>query len=215
MYILYVYMCTHIHSHSHIHSNTRTRNTGQICSLSSDSYPILCVCFEYGHAWLHVCVCAPAIYLYGVALVGRIDKIIGLFCKRPLLKRPYSAKKTCNLIDPTHRSQPITCQKQYEFAHTHKHDSSQTKTPVYPPTCPPTRTCACALSPLCARALSDFSNAHSLSVYLSLSRSHACTLSPFLYLSPTLSPTLTLFFSHSFFLTHTHPPTHPPSHTHT
>jgi len=47
------------------------------------------------------------IYDYGVALVSRIDKIIGLFCKRALQKRQYSAKETYNFIDPTHRSHPI------------------------------------------------------------------------------------------------------------
>jgi len=44
---------------------------------------------------------------YGVASVSRIDKIIGLLCKRALQKRPYFAKETCNLIDPTDRSHPI------------------------------------------------------------------------------------------------------------
>jgi len=44
---------------------------------------------------------------YGVASVSRIDKIIGLFCKRALQKRHYSAKETYNLIDSTNRSHPI------------------------------------------------------------------------------------------------------------
>jgi len=44
---------------------------------------------------------------YGVASVSRIDKIIGLFCKRALYKRLYSAKVTYNFIDPTDRSHPI------------------------------------------------------------------------------------------------------------
>jgi len=44
---------------------------------------------------------------YGVALVSRIDTIIGLFCKRALQKRQYSAKETCNFIDPTDCSHPI------------------------------------------------------------------------------------------------------------
>jgi len=44
---------------------------------------------------------------YGVASVSRIDKIIGLFCKRALQKRRYSAKETYNLIDPTDCSHPI------------------------------------------------------------------------------------------------------------
>jgi len=43
----------------------------------------------------------------GVALVSRIDKIIGLFCKRALQKRQYSAKETYNFIDPTDRSHAI------------------------------------------------------------------------------------------------------------
>jgi len=41
-----------------------------------------------------------------VASVSRIDKIIGLFCKRALPKGRYSAKETCILIDPTDRSTP-------------------------------------------------------------------------------------------------------------
>jgi len=39
------------------------------------------------------------------------DWIIGLFCKRALYKRLYSAKETCNLIDPTNRSHPIVGEK--------------------------------------------------------------------------------------------------------
>ena len=41
---------------------------------------------------------------YGVALGSRIEKFIGLFCKRALLKRRNSTKRTCNCIDPTNRS---------------------------------------------------------------------------------------------------------------
>jgi len=71
------------------------------------------------HSWLihdsfmtHSCVihvsfiCHSCVW-YGVALVSRIDKMIGLFCKRALQKRRYSAKVTYNLIDPTDRSHPI------------------------------------------------------------------------------------------------------------
>ena len=45
---------------------------------------------------------------YGVVLASRIDKIIGLFCKRVLQKTRYSAKETYNCIDPTDRSHPIS-----------------------------------------------------------------------------------------------------------
>ena len=44
---------------------------------------------------------------YGVVSASRIDKIIGLFCKRALKKRQNSAKETYNSIDPTDRSHPI------------------------------------------------------------------------------------------------------------
>jgi len=52
---------------------------------------------------LHTC----DITWYGVALVSRIDKMIGLFCKRAPWKRRYSSKETCHFIDPTDRSHPI------------------------------------------------------------------------------------------------------------
>jgi len=43
-----------------------------------------------------------------VATVSRIDKITGLFCKRDLWKRRYSAKETYHFIDPTDCSHPIS-----------------------------------------------------------------------------------------------------------
>jgi len=52
---------------------------------------------------VQVCDMANA---YGVALVSRIDKSIGLFCKRALQKRRYSAKETDDFIDPNDRSHP-------------------------------------------------------------------------------------------------------------
>ena len=47
-------------------------------------------------------------YSYGVAAISRLLQIVGLFCKRALLKRLYSAKETCNFKDPTNRSHPTT-----------------------------------------------------------------------------------------------------------
>jgi len=44
---------------------------------------------------------------YGVAALSRLLTMTGLFCKRALWKRRYSAKETCNLKEPTHRSHPI------------------------------------------------------------------------------------------------------------
>jgi len=54
---------------------------------------------------------------YGAASVSRIDKIIGLFYKRDLYKRLYSAKETHNLIDPTGRSHPIVLYLPYFGSH--------------------------------------------------------------------------------------------------
>jgi len=42
-----------------------------------------------------------------VATVSRLLQIIGLYCKRALSKRRYSAKETCNFEEPTNRSNPI------------------------------------------------------------------------------------------------------------
>ena len=62
----------------------------------------VCV-YVYVHVRVWVCVCVCVFFLiftilsgsvhYGVALVSRIDKIIGLFCKSVLYKRQYSAKE--------------------------------------------------------------------------------------------------------------------------
>jgi len=64
------------------------------------------VCWSFlKHVGLFWCIYGES--RYGVALASRIDKIIGLFCKRALLKRRYSAKETYNFIDSTGRSHPI------------------------------------------------------------------------------------------------------------
>ena len=58
----------------------------------------------------HTCrsVLAQCVTLcYGVATISTLLKIIGLFCKRALQKRLYSAKETYNFKEPTNRSHPI------------------------------------------------------------------------------------------------------------
>ena len=42
-----------------------------------------------------------------VAIISRLLKITGLFCKRILLNRQYSVKETYNFKEPTNRSHPI------------------------------------------------------------------------------------------------------------
>jgi len=63
------------------------------------------VCFytrTYTHTYIHT-----QTYVYGVATICRLLKIMGLFCERALWKRRYSAKKTYYLKEPTNRSHPI------------------------------------------------------------------------------------------------------------
>jgi len=64
-------------------------------------------CFKYTQVYTYTNTNMYITRHYGVATVSRIDKIIGLFCKRALQKRRYSAKDTYILIDPTDRSHPI------------------------------------------------------------------------------------------------------------
>jgi len=49
--------------------------------------------------YIHTYIC-----VYGVATISRLLKMIGLFCKRALQKRRYSAKGTYNFKEPTNRS---------------------------------------------------------------------------------------------------------------
>jgi len=69
----------------------------------------LCHTYEWvmSHIGIRTPPCVQQQHQYRVASNSRIDKIIGLFCKRDLKKRLYSAKLTYNFIDPTDRSHPI------------------------------------------------------------------------------------------------------------
>jgi len=67
----------------------------------------------YPQVCMHTCSNGCDDISYGVASVSRIDKIIGLFCKRDLPKRLYSAEETYNFIDPTDRSYPIAANSSY------------------------------------------------------------------------------------------------------
>jgi len=77
-----------------------------------------CVCTQTHLTYMHLNVYAPHIMCmhdresvlgreYGVATCSRFLQIIGLFCKRALWKRWYSAKETYNFKERTNRSHPI------------------------------------------------------------------------------------------------------------
>jgi len=57
--------------------------------------------FRKGDLEIHGCC------YYGVATISRLLQIIGLFGKRALYKRLYSAKETYDLKEPTNRGHPI------------------------------------------------------------------------------------------------------------
>ena len=61
--------------------------------------------------YVHVCVSTyvhVCIGRYQVATISRLPKIIGLFCKRALYKRLYSAKETYTFKEPTDHSHHIS-----------------------------------------------------------------------------------------------------------
>ena len=77
---IYIYIYIYIYTYTHTHTH----------------YPAL-----------HILVAQGAVG-YGVATSSRLLEIIGLFCKRALSKRQYSAKETYNFKQPTTCSHRIS-----------------------------------------------------------------------------------------------------------
>jgi len=86
--------------HTATHCNILHYDMLQCVALCCSVLHCVAVCCSVLH-------CVARNRTYGVALVSRIDTIIGLFCKRALYNSHYSAKKTWNFVDPTSRSHPI------------------------------------------------------------------------------------------------------------
>ena len=55
------------------------------------------------HRGIYMCVYVISTSTSGVATISRLLKIIGLFCKRALQKRPIFSKETYNCKKPTDR----------------------------------------------------------------------------------------------------------------
>ena len=98
--------------------------------------PLLGATFGFFPPQLHrLILCAPLIFGYGVATISRLLKIIGLFCKRALRKRRYSAKETYNFKEPTNRRRaiPLSLQRhmhRYTQTYTDIHRHTQTYTDI-------------------------------------------------------------------------------------
>ena len=78
MYI-YIYVCiyTYIYVYTHTHTSRET------------------------YAYI-----SKSMYRYGVTTINRLLKIVGLFCKRALQKRPIFSKETYNFKARTNRTHP-------------------------------------------------------------------------------------------------------------
>jgi len=93
---LYTYICIYVYIYIYI--ETKTTNTR------------IFICILTGR-----CI---SLYMYGMASVSKIDKIIGLFCRILSLWWGSFAKETYNFIDPTDQSHP-TSTHIYMYVHIH------------------------------------------------------------------------------------------------
>jgi len=77
--------------------------------------------YIYTYVYLHIYACTYGC-AYRVATMSSLLQIIGLFCKRALQKRLYSAKETYHSKEPTSLSNPISCFSLiYTCVHLHVH----------------------------------------------------------------------------------------------
>jgi len=76
-----------------------------VCTFAG-TWNVSTYCFVLGCRWMYgKCIWFNST-AYGVATISRFLKMIGLFCKRALQKRLYSAKETYNFKEPANRSHP-------------------------------------------------------------------------------------------------------------
>jgi len=112
-------MCTHTHRYS---SPAFTRTYVHMWDMAH--------AYMYSHMRIQTDTLYPQphihmyIHVEGDEHHSRLLTIIGLFCKRALWKRLYSAKETCNSKEPTNHSHPIpitVCKYIYSLLHLECH----------------------------------------------------------------------------------------------
>jgi len=123
------------HTHTYIHTTHIYLTYWHVTNLASayttpyHTFAIYIHTYHYIHTTTNIPLCTRHIYTHMHIShmltshkpdIFSIDKIIGLFCKRALLKRQYSAKETYNFIDPTDR--------QHMDAHAYDVDSGSFET---------------------------------------------------------------------------------------
>jgi len=121
-----IYTCVYTHAYanimrvfSHPIPFSRAYKYTHILAASRVVYMHVCIYIYiyvcvYPHVYINVII--TYVFWYSIPL-SRHSIQIGLFCKRVLYKRQYSAKETYHLIDPTYRSHPITL---YRVAKPHR-----------------------------------------------------------------------------------------------
>jgi len=101
---------TNTHTHTHIYTHTRT-HTWRALFLCGGKYcqTLLNIRFwlQKGPTHIQTTFSNDSFESYRVVTISRLLTIIGLFCKRALQKRLYSAKETNDFTEPTYRSHPI------------------------------------------------------------------------------------------------------------
>jgi len=91
---------THTHARTHIHTLTHKRTPVEV-SLTRLSKRLLHTASH--HKTLHILQHTSAHCIDGVAMISRLLKITGLFCKRALYKRPYHTAHTAARCGTLHR----------------------------------------------------------------------------------------------------------------
>ena len=101
-HVTYEWVMSHMIESCHIQMVYMNERTQIVMSHMNEPYHIWMIHVTYEWAlWM-----SPHTW-YRVPTISRLLKIIGLFCKRALLKRRYSAKKTYDFKEPTNRSHPV------------------------------------------------------------------------------------------------------------
>ena len=102
--------CVDIYTHTQYHSMTSSLQIANgslllrlvaVLAILSKKCTSVYICIH-----VYTCPSMISVYIvcYTVATISRLLNIIGLFCKRALLKRRYSAKETYNLKEPASHS---------------------------------------------------------------------------------------------------------------
>jgi len=133
IFCLYICICECLlQNNNHQTKHKNNTNCGSAFEPGASGLPYYCasICVRSWCNW-----CASSVDSKTKQNKKRVLQIIGLFCKRALYERLYSAKETCNFKETTNRSQLIGHTKTYTDIHryTQKHTDYQIHTSTHTP----------------------------------------------------------------------------------